>query len=97
MEDEPTSYGLVVSFEDQSPSFVNGFEAGMLWQQMKTETKIAAATHTQNRETLRRMAIASGFSFEARPSEVAGWDYTEMRKLQPEPTRPNPHGLRVVR
>jgi hypothetical protein len=53
--------------------------------------------HTANRETLRRMAIASGFSFEATPSEVPGWDFVKLRKVKPEPNRPNPHGLRVVR
>lgn len=92
------AYGLLVAFDDQSPAYVYGFEAGMIWAQMRagTTSGIEVTTHAENRETIRRMAISDGWTIECNPSEVDGWDYTVLVKDQPAPARANPHGLRVV-
>ncbi len=51
----------LVALEDQSSSYVHGFEAGMIWQRMQdSETEIDAVTHTENRQTLMNMANAAG-------------------------------------
>ena len=92
-------WGLVVAFPDGSPSFVHGFEAGGIWERMRSgrEAEIEITTQSDNREVLRRMAIAEGWTLESKPTEVEGWDYTVLTKNRGAPDRPNPHGLRVVK
>lgn len=92
-----SGHELIVSFPDQSPSFVNGFEAGKLWERMRSgaEAEIEAVTHTENREVIDRMALAEGWEVERKSSEVNGWDYITLTKGK-KPDRLNPHGLRVV-
>lgn len=93
---EDVQYGLVVSFEDQSASYVHGFEAGLLKQRMQTETSFEATVHEENRETIRRMAVAYGWEAKFTPTDVPGWIIVELDKGLLQPTRRNPHGLRVV-
>lgn len=94
---EDANYGLIVSFEDQSASFVNGFEAGELWQRMRNgaEAEIEATVHTANRETITRMGIAEGWAVEFSATEYEEWITLRMTK-QMAPPRVNPHGLRIV-
>jgi hypothetical protein len=96
--DEPQEYGLIVSFEDQSPSYVHGFEAGIIDARMKSgaEAEIEVVVHTENRETLRRMAVAYGWSVEFVDTEVEGWTTANFAKTRKPIDRPNPTGLRVV-
>ncbi|MDE2098013.1 MAG: hypothetical protein KGL39_12240 [Patescibacteria group bacterium] len=96
--DEQT-YRLVVSFPDQSASFVHGFEAGRIDEQMRGGhvTEIEVTTHTENREVLTRMAVAVGWDIECKSSGTSGWDFTKLVKTKPAPVRPNPHGLRAVK
>lgn len=85
MSDEPNDnveYGLVVSFEDQSASYVHGFEAGLLKARMDSgaEASIEATIHEENRETVRRMAVAYGWEAEFKPTSVEGWIVVELDK-----------------
>lgn len=100
MDDQPqhTDYGLIVSFPDQSASFVHGFEAGGLWQQMRggAVAEIEQTTHVENREVIARMAAAEGWSIEVKRSGVDGWDQSSLAKIAKAPERRNPTGLRVV-
>ena len=91
-------YGLIVSFPDESASFVNGFEAGALWNRLTggAEAEISLTTHTENREVIARMADAQGWDVEVTTSQVQGWDFTKLEKTKPARERPNPHGLRLV-
>lgn len=43
MINEP-KYELVIQFEDHSASFVHGFEAGRVWQQMKDRIPVIKET-----------------------------------------------------
>lgn len=90
-------YGLLVSFPDDSHSFVHGFEAGQTWQKMEAGdvAEIEVTTHVKNREVMRRMAGALGWEIEV-TTATEEWDNTKMIKRRPERSRPNPHGLRVV-
>jgi hypothetical protein len=99
-------YSLIVSFPDQSPSFCHGFEAGQLWERMcrfpiglppDGVADIETITRIENREVIRRMADNRGWQVETKKTDVEGWDATTLRKVAPPPTRPNPHGLRIVR
>lgn len=93
-------YGLVVSFPDQSESFVLGFEAGGVWERLKAgETPLTLEiVHTKNREVIDRMATAEGYEIVwGTTSDPDQWSCCEMRKVKPSPGRPNPHGLRVVK
>lgn len=95
---DESSYALIVSFDDQSESYVHGFEAGGIWQRMKAgaEAEIEAMVHTANRETLSRMAIAEGWTVEFKPTSLEEWTEMEMVKTKAPSERANPHGLRVV-
>lgn len=99
---EHAEYGLIVSFEDQSASFVNGFECGKLAACMTTNADAEElegrqiSVHTANRVTIDRMCAAYGWSAEWQDTEYPEWSYLTLTRA-PKPTeRPNPHGLRIV-
>lgn len=58
--------------------------------------EFSMTTHAANREVIARMAEVEGWTVETKPSEVEGWDYTDLQKSRSAPERSNPHGLRVV-
>lgn len=94
-----TQYSLIVAFTDESASFVEGFEAGGIWAEMKSGTvsEISKTTHSAYREVIQRMAVALGWAVDVKPSGVDGWDFTIITKSSKAPETPNPHGLRVVK
>lgn len=55
-------YALLVSFPDQSESFVLGFECGMIWKAMQDGAAVSMTVHNQNAECLQRMAAHHGYS-----------------------------------
>ena len=91
-------YGLIVSFEDQSASYVHGFEVGQIHQRMNsgTEAEFDVMIHAANKETLTRMTIAYGWSVTFTPTEYPEWIEAAFEKTRKAPDRPNPVGLRVV-
>lgn len=67
--DEDAEFHCLVPFPDGSPSFVHGFEAGMIWQRMSAgESFIGGrdeiALHTANAEVFQRMAAAADYDIE---------------------------------
>lgn len=71
--------GMLFAFTDQSESFVNGFEAGMLWARIESGEPVIDCgfdegfpLHAKNLELVTRMAACRGFSVEQQPS-VEGW------------------------
>lgn len=70
--EDAAEFRCLVPFPDGSESFVNGFEAGMVWQRMvRGETTIEndCAYHTKNRSVFERMAAAQGYDAEFEPCE----------------------------
>lgn len=63
-EHENTDWAPIVRFQDDgSPSYVHGFEAGMIWQQMLgQQAEINVTVHVENEGTLQAMANAAGYS-----------------------------------
>lgn len=67
--DQPSgeaTYGLILSFPDQSHSFVHGYEAGLLAARMKAgeaeiDSKKSFPFHRANLELFRRMATLHGY------------------------------------
>lgn len=56
-------YGLLVSFDDESPSFVHGFEAGQVWEQIERKRAVIKKTvHAVNLKLYRRMAASAGYA-----------------------------------
>lgn len=55
---EETTYSMAISFEgcDPSPSFVAGYECGMIDQMMKNGEPIDRTVHRINEEQIRRIA-----------------------------------------
>ncbi len=94
---EDTEYGLIVAFPDGSPSFVNGFEAGRVDQQMIDGVpEFEMTAHSANEEVFRRMAIAMGYEFTFEKTEYPEWQFVKFVKTA-EPKINNPFGLRVVK
>lgn len=94
---EHVEHGLIVSFTDESDSFVHGFEAGMIWQRLQSgEPEIFATIHTENAEVLRRMAAATGYALALEEvAAVAGW--LNARLMSPGSFHSDPRrGLRVL-
>lgn len=80
---EDNEYGLVVSFEDQSGSYVHGFEAGQIWESMKrVDPFIEKVVHTDNKETIRRMAHAEGYEMIWNETEYSEWSTVKLTKTQ---------------
>lgn len=71
---------ILVSFPDQSESFVLGFEAGQIWQEIDGEGKPeidrgmdeGIPIHAANIEVIRRMASARNYQVQC-GQEVDGW------------------------
>ena len=58
-------YELVIAFEDQSPSFAHGFEAGRVWQQFKDRKPYITDTVSHdNAELYSQMAARSDYILE---------------------------------
>ena len=54
---------LVAFSDDESSSYVHGFEAGVIWQQMEDKhAEIDATVHVENEGTLQNMANAAGYA-----------------------------------
>jgi hypothetical protein len=74
----------VVTFVDESESFVHGFEAGLVWAQIEAGAQVVERTvHAANQRLFRRMAGRMGYRFEFERSEVDGWAYLRMEKCRP--------------
>ena len=84
-ETDETTYGLVVSFPDESASFVHGYEAGSIGYRMEhtAEQVIEEMVHTENEEVFRRMCASFGWSAEFSPTEPPMDEYriVELRRL----------------
>jgi hypothetical protein len=73
-EAHATDYALIVSFPDQSETFVLGFEAGMIWERLQAgETEIDVNVHTLNIEVLNRMCLAAKVTPKFQRTNVDGW------------------------
>lgn len=54
---------LLMPFEDESPSFVNGFEIGQMWEKMnRTEDFDGYLFHTENKKQVEMMCKRFHFS-----------------------------------
>ena len=79
-------WSLVLKFPDASESFVNGFEAGMIWEKMQSADKrdinktIEMTVHEANRELYEAMATKLGWSIKTRSTTVEGWIYLTLRR-----------------
>ncbi|WP_085025568.1 hypothetical protein [Ensifer aridi] len=66
---DAAEFRCLVPFPDQSPSFVHGYEAGMVEQQMTSGEQLIGGKegfpkHVANTEVFRRMAAAHGYDVE---------------------------------
>ncbi len=90
MSDE---YSLIVSFPDQSETFVLGFEAGMIWEKLQAGVLDFDLTiHTANTEVIQRMCEASKVIPTLTPTEFPEWTNLSFRLRLP--AKPN---LRLVK
>lgn len=84
---DPADFGCRVPFPDQSPSFVHGFEAGMLWGKMTTGKDPIDSDlpyHADNRAVFERMAAAEGYVMEWRPCDgLDEWAVATFTKRRP--------------
>lgn len=77
-----SEYGLLVSFPDQSETFVLGFEAGQLWEVLKSgsgDMAYSLTMHTANEEVFTRIARHYGCTAEFKRLE-GGWSEATLRR-----------------
>ena len=72
---EETEYGLIMKFHDASESFCNGFECGMLWQDMAQLKNIETTVHSENLEQIKSMVVHFGYAIEFKPTDIEGWTF----------------------
>lgn len=73
-------YSLLVSFPDGSQPFVSGFEAGMIWMQLRDKSIPEKLTvNSENREVIQRMCDASFYDVSFEESGVEGWLYASFK------------------
>lgn len=78
-----SEYDLVVSFPDQSETFVLGFEAGMIWQRLESgDLNFTATVHSKNSELFMRMAYAKELFYKITATGVEGWSELVIRPLE---------------
>ena len=84
-EEEQSDYRLLVSFTDQSASFVNGYEAGAIGYRMEhtAEQMIEETVHTATQEVLRSMCAGFGWEVEFQPTTptMDEWCIAHLRRL----------------
>lgn len=64
LSEDAAEFRCLVPFPDGSESFVDGFEAGMVWRRMvsgETPIENPVAYHQSNRVVFERMAAAQGY------------------------------------
>lgn len=81
-------WGLVIAFQDPSSSFCNGFEAGGIFQCLKTINNILGSeeepltVHTENLALYGDMATHFNCDLFHKDTEVEGWTYIWFSKKQ---------------
>lgn len=94
--DDSSDFAPLVSFPDGSQSFVNGFEAGMLWQRMQSGEAVienALPYRQENAIVLERMADAAGYEASIRDVEDGSHEWIEVDFTKLPPKKPD---LRIV-
>jgi hypothetical protein len=84
VSEDANEFRCLVPFPDGSASFVNGFEAGMVWQRMvrgESPLENACAYHSKNRAVFQAMADAQGYdaTFDAYDDEWMVATFTKRR------------------
>lgn len=74
---------LLVSFPDQSETFVLGFEAGQCWERLHHGAADEVTMHTANEEVFRRMARHFGYEASFEPS-ADGWATARFSRGRPK-------------
>lgn len=77
-ESENVEYGLIVSFVDESQSFSNGVETGMVFRDLEAGPEELEGTYrTDNKEILKRIARAHGYKLTVEAAHHDGVIYEE--------------------
>jgi hypothetical protein len=80
--DDGASYGLLLPFDTDDSEFCRGFEAGHLWEQLKSGEEIQQTIHATNSEMAIRMCEEMEREFSA---EVLDETWVELRVEQGVP------------
>lgn len=78
-----SSYGLIVSFPDQSETFVLGFEAGQCWQRLEMGNAEDVTMHSENQEVFRRIARNYSYDVHFEPAGE-GWSVAKFSRGRPK-------------
>jgi hypothetical protein len=84
-EMEMSEQTLIISFADQSESYVLGFEAGLLYQRLDSGEAIEDySVHANNAETLVRIAKHFGFAATLEATGTDGWSTISLSRGRPK-------------
>lgn len=67
-----TEYEMILQFDDQSPSFALGFQAGMIWKKMETREEFTEQFCGEILELVQRMASRKNYRFEITNADEHG-------------------------
>ena len=87
-----TDFALVLSFDDDSPSFTHGFEVGRVWQRMEAKEGLFGSTldgvhfHATNLPVFQRMAELHGYHCDPgqMDDEWVAIDFTRQEPARPK-------------
>lgn len=76
-----SEYNLILRFDDPTPSYTYGFEAGIIWALMETGVEnINRPIREENIEVIQRMGSRLGYRTDLKPT-MGGWLDLEATKL----------------
>jgi hypothetical protein len=80
-----SEHSLIISFHEQSETYVLGFEAGLLCQRLDSGLHVEDYdVHTKNAETLVRIAKHFNFVATLTPTEIEGWSTLSLSRGKPK-------------
>lgn len=82
-------FELAVVFDDQSPSFVHGYEAGQISQLLRgPQVSMSTTVHVANKEVLAKIADMRGFTVTYEDTVYSEWVHAafEIKVAKPKLT-----------
>lgn len=81
---EGVNYDLILQFDDQSPSFAYGFQAGQIWTKMDSCDQFTEMFSGEILELVQRMASRKNYSFKISSVRDGWYLLNAVKKLPPE-------------
>jgi hypothetical protein len=88
MDEDNTNYSLLLSLDGQTTSYVQGFEAGRLWEQLKNTEPFEQTIHAANMELVMRMMEKTGRNIAVEDTTDDTWCHLVVSAAEHATTQP---------